>query len=139
MAMSGGTAERVIRQFATAEPRDQADDGDSPIADADKTLFADLVRGTAAHIAQVDDMLAACLDEAWPAERMEVLLRAVLRCGAYEMYSQSAVPARVVISEYVRVADAFFDGKEPSLVNAVLDRLGRVLRPDELAQESGGQ
>ncbi len=140
MAISGGTAETIIHQFATAESSDQADDdGDGPIAAADKALFADLVRGTAAHLAQVDEMLSACLDEAWPTERMEVLLRAVLRCGAYEMYSQSSVPARVVISEYVRVADAFFDGKEPSLVNAVLDRLGRVLRPDELAQESGRQ
>lgn len=139
MAISGGTADAVIHQFATSEPNGRVDEDDAPIAEADTVLFADLVRGTHAHLAQVDKMLSACLDDAWPAERMEILLRAVLRCGAYEMYTRSSVPARVVISEYVRVADAFFDGKEPALVNAVLDRLARVLRPEELAADGNPQ
>ncbi len=139
MAISGGTVEAIINQFVSGGPNSQIDDDDGPIADADNALFADLVRGAHDNMAQVDEMLSACLDDAWPAERMEVLLRAVLRCGTYEMFSQSAVPARVVISEYVRVADAFFDGKEPSLVNAVLDRLARVLRPDELAEDGSRQ
>jgi N utilization substance protein B len=139
MAISGGTAEAIIRQFASTGPNGRIDEDDGPIAEADNVLFADLVRGTRGKLAEVDEMLLACLDEAWPADRMEILLRAVLRCGAYELLSQPAVPARVVISEYVRVADAFFDGKEPSLVNAVLDRLARVLRPEELAQPGNRQ
>jgi N utilization substance protein B len=138
MAISGGTAETIIRQFAAAGPSGRID-GDEPIAEADTALFALLVRGTRGSLAEVDEMLSACLDDAWPAERMEVLLRAILRCGAYELSSQPAVPARVVISEYVRVADAFFASKEPALVNAVLDRLGRVLRPEELAAEGSRQ
>jgi len=138
MAISGGTAEIIIRQFTATGPNGRVDD-DEPIAEADTALFADLVRGTHGSLAKVDEMLSACLDDAWPAERMEVLLRAILRCGAYELFSQPAVPARVVISEYVRVADAFFDGKEPALVNAVLDRLARVLRPEELPEEGSRQ
>lgn len=134
MAISGGAADSIIGQFAAAGPKGRADDDDEPVAEADQVLFAELVRGTHAKISQVDDMLAACLDDSWPAERMEILLRAILRCGAYELFSRPDVPARVVISEYIRVADAFFEGKEPSLVNAVLDRLARVLRPDELAE-----
>jgi N utilization substance protein B len=139
MAMSGGTVDSIIAQFAASGDNGSGEENDEPIAEADKTLFADLVRGTHGKMTEIDEMLAACLDEAWPVERMEILLRAILRCGAYEMFSQSAVPARVVISEYIRVADAFFDGKEPSLVNAVLDRLARVLRPEELAEEDGRQ
>jgi len=135
MAISGGTAEAVIGQFAATGPKGRIDDDDEPVAEADKALFAALVRGTRGKLAEVDEMLAACLDEAWPPERMEILLRAILRCGAYELFSQPSVPARVVISEYIRVADAFFEGKEPSLVNAVLDRLAKVLRPEELAGE----
>jgi N utilization substance protein B len=37
----------------------------------------------------------------------------------------------VAISEYVALADAFYAGKEPGMVNAVLDRLARDLRPSE--------
>lgn len=136
MAISGGAADSIIGQFAAAGPKGRADDDDDePVAEADQALFAELVRGTHAQLSQVDDMLAACLDDSWPAERMEILLRAILRCGAYELFFRPDVPARVVISEYIRVTDAFFEGKEPSLVNAVLDRLARVLRPDELAEQ----
>jgi N utilization substance protein B len=39
------------------------------------------------------------------------------------------VPTAVVISEYIDIAHAFFDGSEPGFVNGVLDRLGRKLRP----------
>lgn len=139
LAMSGGTTEEIINQFGAIEPNGRADDGDEAMAEADKALFAELVRGTSEKMAMVDEMVSSCLDDSWPVERMEVLLRAILRCGAYELFSRPSVPARVVISEYVRVADAFFESKEPALVNAVLDKLARVLRPEELAKEDSGQ
>ncbi|MCR6632191.1 MAG: hypothetical protein NVV74_20260 [Magnetospirillum sp.] len=44
-------------------------------------------------------------------------------------------PARVVITEFVDVAHAFYAGPEPKMVNAVLDKIARVLRADEF--ESG--
>jgi N utilization substance protein B len=44
------------------------------------------------------------------------------------------VPARVVISECVEVAHAFFEGDEPRVVNGVLDQLARQLRPGELPE-----
>lgn len=136
LAISGGTTEDIIGQFGESDADGRSDDGDGePIAKADSSLFADLVRGTCAKMAEIDEMVSSCLDDAWPVERMEILLRAILRCGAYELFSQPSVPARVVISEYVRVTDAFFEGKEPALVNAVLDKLARVLRPEELAEE----
>ena len=60
-------------------------------------------------------------------------MRVLLRAGAYELSERPAVPARVVISEYLAVADAFFSAKEPALVNGVLDRIGRALRPEDFA------
>lgn len=139
LAMSGGTVDAIVGQFATTTSGAQTEEGDEPMADGDAALFAELVRGTNGKLDDVDRMVSSCLDEAWPVERMEVLLRAILRCGAFEMFSRSSVPARVVISEYVRVTDAFFEGKEPALVNAVLDKLARVLRPEELATDNSRQ
>jgi N utilization substance protein B len=54
-----------------------------------------------------------------------------LRAAAYELMFMEKVPARVAISEYVDVADAFFEKEEPRFVNGVLDRLARIRRPDE--------
>jgi N utilization substance protein B len=51
-----------------------------------------------------------------------------LRAGAYELAERPDIPIRVVINEYVNVTHAFFAGRETALVNAVLDRLSRILR-----------
>ncbi len=60
------------------------------------------------------------------------MLRAILRAGAYELLARADVPARVVISEYRRDrATPSYAGKEPGLVNGVLDRLARTLRPED--------
>ena len=61
-------------------------------------------------------------------DRMEVLLRAILRAGAYELHHHAKIPAAVLINDYVDVAHAFFDAKEPGLVNGVLDKLAKSLR-----------
>jgi N utilization substance protein B len=63
---------------------------------------------------------------------VEEVLRAILRAGAYELAFRKDVPARVVISEYVDVAHAFYSEDEPGLVNAVLDAIARQVRDDEL-------
>ncbi len=45
----------------------------------------------------------------------------MLRAGVYELSHRNDVPARVIVSEYVDVANAFFDREEAGMVNAVLD------------------
>ena len=137
MDIRGGTAESTVMEFIQhrTEPP-VSGDSDEDVAgprDVDKALFADLVRGVARDRAELNAALDACLDGANTMERLEPLLRAILGAGAYELRSRDDIPARVAISEYVRLTDAFFEGKEPGLVNAVLDRLARVIRNDETA------
>ncbi|HEX6980002.1 MAG TPA: transcription antitermination factor NusB [Alphaproteobacteria bacterium] len=101
--------------------------GDQP----DAAYFGEIVAGVDARRTEIDSMLAALLAEGWTIARLETVLRAVLRAGAFELIARGDVPARVVIDEYVQVAHAFFAGKEPAVVNGVLDRLARRVRPDE--------
>ena len=136
MELAGTTPDQVIREFV--EQRLKEDLDGVSLAEADHRLLSELVRGVAEQRADLDDMLAAVLDEDWPVERIESLLLVLLRAGVYELSARPAVPARVVISEYIAVADAFFAGKEPGLVNGVLDRIGRALRPEEFAPQEAG-
>jgi N utilization substance protein B len=62
-------------------------------------------------------------------------MRAILRAGAYELHKRKDVPARVVIKEYVDVAGAFFGPTESGMINAVLDRLARQMRPKEMTKD----
>ncbi|HTZ37811.1 MAG TPA: transcription antitermination factor NusB [Stellaceae bacterium] len=100
--------------------------------EADEVLFADIVRGVCEHRERLDEALAAALSEEWPLRRLETILRLILEAGAYELAYRADIPPRVALSEYVAIAHAFFDGKEPGLANGVLNRLARALRAAEL-------
>jgi N utilization substance protein B len=99
---------------------------------ADQTLFSDVVGGVAARVADIDARIGAALVEGWTVERLETVLRAILRAGTYELLARPDVPPKVAISEYVEIAHAFFGGREPGLVNGVLHRLAGELRGAEL-------
>ncbi|MEP4380182.1 MAG: transcription antitermination factor NusB [Alphaproteobacteria bacterium] len=135
MEIRGGTAEATVLEFIQhrTEPPVSADDDEDAAGprDADKALFADIVQGVTRDRVDLNAALDGCLDGANTMARLEPLLRAILGAGAYELRSRDDIPARVAISEYVRLTDAFFEGKEPGLVNAVLDRLARVVRDGE--------
>jgi N utilization substance protein B len=81
----------------------------------------------------LDPLVDKVLAQGWPLKRIEAILRAVLRAGAYELGHRSDVPARVVVSEYVDVANAFVDRDETGMVNAVLDQIARQFRAGEFA------
>jgi N utilization substance protein B len=132
--LTGAAVETVVAEFI--KHRLERDiDGDNYGA-VDRALFADIVTGASHRRQELDRMIAAALTEEWPLERLEVTLRAILRAGAYELAGRRDVPARVTLNEYMDLAHAFFAGKEPGLVNGVLDRLAKTLRPDDL--EPGG-
>lgn len=107
-------------------------------ARADRDLFADLVRGVVARRADLDARIAPLLGKGWTIARLDRVLCAIVRAGAYEIVARIDVPARVVISEYVDVAHAFFERGEPAFINGVLDRLAREARPGELEGATGG-
>jgi transcription antitermination protein NusB len=125
----------VPPETVIAELRERGQDEEG-LGDADDALFTDIVRGVVANRAQLDGLLSEMLAPDWNLPRLEVVLRAVLRAGAYELLARLEVPARVVLNEYVDIAHAFFAGREPKLVNGVLDRIGRRLRPGELHGEA---
>jgi N utilization substance protein B len=79
----------------------------------------------------IDPVVDQILDKGWPLHRLDSTVRAILRAGAYELMFMDKVPARVAISEYVDVADAFFGAEEPRFVNGVLNTLARMKRPAE--------
>lgn len=105
--------------------------------EAEEPFFRDLVAGVVQEQLLVDQTVDAALAKGWPLKRVEAVLRAILRCGAYELLRRPDVPARVVISEYVDVGHAFYDGEEPGMVNAVLDSIGREVRAGELSKRVG--
>ena len=101
---------------------------------AEAAFFRDVVTGFIGEQRRLDPAIDEALASGWPLKRVETILRAVLRAGAYELARRTDIPARVVVSEYVGVANAFVDRTETGMVNAVLDQIGRQFRGDEFGR-----
>ncbi len=100
---------------------------------AEAAFFRDIVSGVVREQRALDPLIDTALQKTWPLKRIEAILRAALRAGAYELAHRRDVPARVVVSEYADVAAAFVEREETGMVNAVLDHLARQARPEEFA------
>lgn len=129
MDMAGTDINDVIREFETL--RFTSGDGDTVPAEADVQFFADVLRGVVRRQLDIDPAIDEQLAIGWRLVRVDSILRAILRAGVFELMERRDVPARVAINEYIDVAHAFFDGDEPKVVNGVLDRMARRLRPQE--------
>ncbi|WP_407154498.1 transcription antitermination factor NusB [Bradyrhizobium sp. STM 3557] len=101
---------------------------------AEAAFFRDIVSGVVRDQIRLDPVIDEALERGWPLKRIDAILRAVLRAGAYELEHRKDVPARVVVSEYVDVAHAFVEREETGMVNAVLDQIARKYRGDEFEQ-----
>lgn len=101
--------------------------------EAEEKHFRDVVEGVVREQITLDPVIDKTLNEGWPLKRVESVLRATLRAGAYELYHRHDIPVRAVVSEYVDVAAAFLDKEDVGMVNAVLDKLARLSRPKDFS------
>ena len=128
MEQSGQTVEAVRREFL--DHRFGAVYEGEEMLDGDVELFARVLEDAVNYQAPIDQMTDRALVAKWPIARIDPTLRALFRAGGAEL-RHSGTPPKVVITEYVDVARAFFpEGKEPKFVNAVLDHMAREARPE---------
>lgn len=129
MDLAATDLNKLVHEFMTE--RFGADAEDETVAFADRDLFEAIVRGVVTHQRQIDPAVDGQLAAGWRLNRIDSTLRATLRAAMYELGQRPDIPARVVITEYVDIAKAFFDGDEPKVVNAVLDKLAKKHRASE--------
>lgn len=96
--------------------------------DADKVLFADVLKGSWERRQEWHGVIEPYLSNEWTLERIDKILLAVLCAGCYELAARIDVPTAVVINEYVDVTHGFYERAEASFVNGILDRVAKALR-----------
>ena len=128
MESSGQTVEAVMSEFEDHRFGASYDEGDMQEGDVD--LFRALMDRAVDEQARIDQTTDAALVAKWPLGRIDPTLRALFRAAMAEMIIGDT-PPRVIITEFVDVAGAFFpDGKEPRFVNAVLDHMAHAVMPE---------
>ena len=133
---TGESAETVADQFirhrigaGDAVAQEAFEEGRVPLAHI--PLFEAILKAAATRSEEADAEIRAHLKQDWTLERLDPVLRALLRAAAAELMNGAEPPARVVINEYLDVARGFLDDETARFANGVLDALAHALRPAE--------
>jgi transcription antitermination protein NusB len=123
MDVGRATLEDTLAQFGAFHLGREIEGEQYLPADAD--FFRQIVGGVAKHQLLIDPAVDKALAEGWPIERVDATLRAILRAAAFELLRRKDIPAKVVITEYVDVARAFYEDDASGMVNAALDSIAK--------------
>ncbi len=128
MEATGQTVDAIAREFEDHRFGASYDEGE--MAEGDIDTFRLLMEKAVDQQAVIDQMTDRALVAKWPIARIDPTWRALFRAAGAELIDKQT-PPKVVISEFVSVAEAFSsDGNEPKFVNAVLDHMAREARPE---------
>jgi transcription antitermination protein NusB len=137
MDLAGATLPEILAEFESYRLGKELDG--NQYRNADAAFFREIVAGVVRDQLALDPAIHAALSAGWPLPRIDATLRAILRSGAYELKHRPDVPGRVVITEYVDVANAFFESEAAAMVNGVLDRLAHQFRPAEFTAPAASE
>ncbi|MFO1417339.1 MAG: transcription antitermination factor NusB [Methylotetracoccus sp.] len=119
--VTGSNLSEIERQFVEEHGLDKAD----------PELFHELLHEIPARLNEIDAALGVYLDR--PIGDVDLVERAVLRIGAYELLYRLEVPFRVILNEAIRYAKEFGSVQGYRFVNGILDRVARQARAHEIA------
>lgn len=100
--------------------------GEDELVEPDPVLLNTLVQGVNDKRGLVDEMLNARVTKE---QASEPIISSILRCGIFELLFNNQTPVAVIISDYLNVASAFYEGRETALINGVLDKAAKLARP----------
>lgn len=101
-------------------------DGDRFVP-AEKDLLKDIVNGVIARWTDIDVIVSKALADGKKGE-VETLLESILRAGTYELMAHGSVDTGIIINDYLNVTSSFYEGNEPKIVNAILDKVAKSVR-----------
>lgn len=126
MIQNGMDAEQVLGDY-TNNRMGIAEDGDMYVA-ADQVLLRSILTGVVERKDMLTEMMNNAMGPTRPFDRQEQLIQCILLCGAEELFAHPEIDTPLILSNYVEVAKAFYDGREPAMVNAALDTLAKAIR-----------
>ena len=131
MEQLGQSVDQVAEEFIAHRFGEHYDEGQ--MSEGDEALFKSVLEVAVNYQASIDQLTDRALVQKWPISRIDPTLRSLFRCAAAEII-QIKTPAKIVITEYVALAHAFFpEGKEPNFVNAVLDHMAKEACPNQFS------
>jgi len=104
--------------------------GKARLPNPDEGFLRDLVEGVRSNLTEIDAQIEDALEDEWSLERLDALMRTLMRASTFELIKLPSVPNYTVLSEYSDLAHTFFDEKEAKFAGGVLNKLAKLTRPE---------
>ena len=93
-----------------------------------KKFIKDIVNGTIERKELIQNFMDKELKEDINENKTELMIKLMIMAATYEFMFMHKIPVKVVISEYLKVADFFVQSSQKGFLNAILDKVSKVSR-----------
>tara|TARA_Y100000590_G_C15446316_1_gene910888 strand:- start:59 stop:466 length:408 start_codon:yes stop_codon:yes gene_type:complete len=93
-----------------------------------KKFIKDVVKGTIERKELIQDLIDKELKEDINEYKTELMVKLMIMAALYEFLFMHKTPVKVVISEYLKVADFFVPESQKGFLNAILEKVSKVSR-----------
>ena len=101
----------------------------------DRPYFNELLTGIAEQVEELDAEISTLSER--PFKEVDIVEKAILRLGCFELKNRTDIPYRVVINEAIELTKTFGAEEAHRFVNGTMDKLAEKLRQLEVAAKKG--
>ena len=96
-----------------------------------KKFIKDVVTGTLERLDLIEETINKNLANDIQLKKTDKLLKIILFAAVFELLFKHNNPKKVIISEYVLASEYFLEKVQIGYLNAILDKISKVIRKDE--------
>ena len=96
-----------------------------------KKFIKDVVSGTLERSELIEDTISEHIGKDIELKKTDKILKIILFAAVFELLFKHNNPKKVIISEYLLASEFFLEKVQIGYLNAILDKIAKVLRKDE--------
>ena len=96
-----------------------------------KKFIKDVVTGTLERSDLLEETINSHLRDDINLKKTDKLLKIILFAALFELMFKHNTPKKVIISEYLTASEHFLEKIQIGYLNAILDKIAKILRKDE--------
>ena len=96
-----------------------------------KKFIKDVVSGTLERSELIEETITKHLRNDINLKKTDKLLKIILFAAIFELLFKHKNPKKVIINEYISTSEFFLEEVQIGYLNAILDKISKVLRKDE--------
>ena len=97
-----------------------------------KKFIKDVVNGTIERKEYIQDLMNKELKDDINENKTELMIKLMIMAALYEFMYMHKIPIKVIISEYLKVADFFVKDSQKGFLNAILDKASKLVRTENV-------